>query len=265
MKNVESLIAKAIRECPNSGILWAEDILTCPKMARRAKCIEAVKKCDRDALVINAVARSFAAENKFIKARRWIERAAALNPKLGDAWIYLFCLEYVLTNAETLMLNSKRFLGGRGGVMISPTGSGPVSMALDDAPDGDRGNGGDNNVEEDDDEELALPAAASAQEGAGATGGGAGGGGVLAGIASAAVSVSAASSGGGILWCNGVPSLERIARTCAAAAPNSGELWCASLKRKGGRAAGGALGALRHGVEVVLGCSVMKQQQQDDA
>lgn len=92
-KLAESLMAQALQICPKSGILWAEEILTCPKPAQKSKSVDALKKCDNDPHVVTAVARLFAADNKGPKARKWFERAVTLEPKLGDAWVYYYAFE----------------------------------------------------------------------------------------------------------------------------------------------------------------------------
>jgi pre-mRNA-processing factor 6 len=92
-KLAESLMAQALQLCPKSGILWAEEILTCPKTSQKSKSVDALKKCDNDPHVVIAVARLFAADNKGPKARKWFERAVTLDPKLGDAWAYFYAFE----------------------------------------------------------------------------------------------------------------------------------------------------------------------------
>ena len=57
------------------------------------RSVEALKKCDSSAEVISAVARLFERDRKIDKARKWFERAIALNPKLGDTWAYLYTFE----------------------------------------------------------------------------------------------------------------------------------------------------------------------------
>lgn len=89
----ESLMAKALQECPTSGMLWAEDVLTCSKHQQKAKSVDALKRCDNDPHVILAIARLFEKDNKILKARKWFERAVALNAKLGDAWGYYYTFE----------------------------------------------------------------------------------------------------------------------------------------------------------------------------
>lgn len=43
-KAASALMAKALQECPDSGLLWAEDIATAPRPARRGKSMEALKR-----------------------------------------------------------------------------------------------------------------------------------------------------------------------------------------------------------------------------
>ncbi|KAH9173056.1 PRP1 splicing factor, N-terminal-domain-containing protein [Lactarius sanguifluus] len=68
----KALLARALQECPSSGVLWRG-------------AWTALKKCADDALVICTVARLFWAERKIDKARQWFERAIGANPDVGDA------------------------------------------------------------------------------------------------------------------------------------------------------------------------------------
>ena len=99
-KTAETVMAQALQQCPASGILWAEDVLTCPKPAQKTKSVDALKRCDNDPHVVAAVARLFAAERKFPKARKWFERAVALAPKLGDAWAHFYVFEICCAGAD---------------------------------------------------------------------------------------------------------------------------------------------------------------------
>jgi pre-mRNA-processing factor 6 len=92
-KLVENLMARALQECPNSGHLWAEDILSCPKNQQKSKSMEGHKKCDNNPLVILAIARLFDKDKKVIKARKWYQRAIMLDPDYGDAWAYYYTFE----------------------------------------------------------------------------------------------------------------------------------------------------------------------------
>jgi pre-mRNA-processing factor 6 len=88
-----NLMALALQECPLSGLLWAEEVLTCPKPQQKSKSVDALKKCDNDPIVINAVARLFERDRKYPKARKWYGRSVALNPDIGDCWAYYYAFE----------------------------------------------------------------------------------------------------------------------------------------------------------------------------
>lgn len=94
-KLAETRMAKALQECPKSGILLAESILSSPRVEQKSKAAEAIKRCPDDPLVIAAVASLFASEHKNEKARKWFDRAIVLNPDIGDIWarFYLFELQ----------------------------------------------------------------------------------------------------------------------------------------------------------------------------
>jgi len=92
-KGATMLMAKALQKFPCSGILWAEDIRTSPRADQKRKSKDAIKNCNDDPHVILAVARLFEIENKIDKARKWLSRAVALDPELGDAWAYAYFFE----------------------------------------------------------------------------------------------------------------------------------------------------------------------------
>lgn len=50
-------MAKALQECPKSGLLWAESIFLENRPARKTKSVDALKRCDNDPLVLVAVAK----------------------------------------------------------------------------------------------------------------------------------------------------------------------------------------------------------------
>jgi len=87
-----TLMARALQECPSSGLLLAENITTAPRVEQKSKSADAIKKCPDDPRVIAAVASLFASERKLEKARKWFERAVVLDPDVGDSWAkyYLF-------------------------------------------------------------------------------------------------------------------------------------------------------------------------------
>lgn len=130
-KLAETNMAKAIRECPSSGILWAEDLTTCPKPAQKQKSVDALKKCDNNPNVILAVGRLFEKDKKTAKARKWYERAASLNPKLGDCWAYWYCFELHQAAATGDAVRGGKGDGGEGDredPAASPA-SGPAQLA----------------------------------------------------------------------------------------------------------------------------------------
>ena len=86
-KLAATLMAKALQECPASGILLAEQIRSAPRVEKKSKSANAIKRCPEDPQVIVAVAELFASERKIDKARKWFDRAVLLNPDLGDSWI----------------------------------------------------------------------------------------------------------------------------------------------------------------------------------
>ena len=93
VKLAESFLARALQECPNSGMLLAEDIVTCPRVKKKSKSSLAVQRCPEDAHVIGAVATFFASERKVDKARKWFARAVALDKDDGDAWARYYAFE----------------------------------------------------------------------------------------------------------------------------------------------------------------------------
>ncbi|KAJ1410619.1 Tetratricopeptide-like helical domain superfamily [Sesbania bispinosa] len=92
-KEVDILMAKALQECPNSGILWAASIEMVPRPQRKTKSMDALKKCDHDPHVIAAVAKLFWHDRKVDKARTWLNRAVTLASDIGDFWALLYKFE----------------------------------------------------------------------------------------------------------------------------------------------------------------------------
>ena len=101
-KSAETMLAKAMQECSASGLIWAHSITSANKGQQRERCVDALKKCDNDPLVLLAVARVFWADRKLEKAKTWLERAVRLEPLLGDAWGYLYkySLQYEQAEAQ---------------------------------------------------------------------------------------------------------------------------------------------------------------------
>ncbi|CAJ1954872.1 unnamed protein product [Cylindrotheca closterium] len=93
IKMAETLMARALQDCPNSGILLAETILTASRVEKKSKSALAIKRCPESPLVICAVASLFASERKNDKARKWLERAVLLDPDQGDSWARYYQFE----------------------------------------------------------------------------------------------------------------------------------------------------------------------------
>ncbi|KAJ3333929.1 Pre-mRNA-processing factor 6 [Blyttiomyces sp. JEL0837] len=96
----KALIAKALQECPTSGAIWSEAILTEPRPQRKARSMDALKKCENDPLVLVTVARLFWAERKIEKARNWFSRAVKVNADLGDSWAWWLKFEQMHGSEE---------------------------------------------------------------------------------------------------------------------------------------------------------------------
>jgi pre-mRNA-processing factor 6 len=92
-KVAEALLARALKECPGSGILLAEDIESADRHSQKRKSVDALSRADGDVHVVVAVARLFAGERKLEKARKWFSRAVALDPDYGDALAALYAFE----------------------------------------------------------------------------------------------------------------------------------------------------------------------------
>eukprot|EP00516_Mucochytrium_quahogii_P003871 CAMPEP_0203754038 /NCGR_PEP_ID=MMETSP0098-20131031/7700_1 /ASSEMBLY_ACC=CAM_ASM_000208 /TAXON_ID=96639 /ORGANISM=" , Strain NY0313808BC1" /LENGTH=862 /DNA_ID=CAMNT_0050644885 /DNA_START=361 /DNA_END=2946 /DNA_ORIENTATION=- len=88
-----SLLAKALQECPKSGLLWAHVIRSAPRAELRAKSMDALENCEKDPLVMGAVADRFAKDRKLKAARKWYESAVTTDPDNGDNWCAYYAFE----------------------------------------------------------------------------------------------------------------------------------------------------------------------------
>jgi pre-mRNA-processing factor 6 len=95
-KEADLLMAKALQESPNSGILWAASIEMVPRPQRKSKSMDALEKCDCDPHVIAAVAKLFWHDRKVDKARTCLNSAVTLAPDIDDFWAlyYKFKLQH---------------------------------------------------------------------------------------------------------------------------------------------------------------------------
>jgi pre-mRNA-processing factor 6 len=94
-----TLMARALQECPASGLLLAENIRTAPRVERKSRSADAIKRCPEDPHVISAVASLFASDRKNDKARKWFNKAVSLDPDLGDTWARYYAFELKYGNA----------------------------------------------------------------------------------------------------------------------------------------------------------------------
>ncbi|DAZ94485.1 TPA: hypothetical protein N0F65_003419 [Lagenidium giganteum] len=99
-KGQEMLMAKALQECPESGILLAESIDIAPRAQQKRASFTALKKKDNDPAVCLSVAKLFWSERKYSKARKWLERTVQLDSDFGDGWAYYYLFELKHGNAD---------------------------------------------------------------------------------------------------------------------------------------------------------------------
>lgn len=86
-------MAKALQECPASGILWAACIEMAPLSQRKSKGRDAYKKLNHDRHVIAAVAKLFWQDRKLKSTREMLNKAVTLGPDIGDIWVSLYKFE----------------------------------------------------------------------------------------------------------------------------------------------------------------------------
>jgi pre-mRNA-processing factor 6 len=96
LKLSDSLMARALQECPKSGLLLSESIRIAPKVEQKGKSTIAIKRNPESSLIICAVATLFASDGKaknVAKARKWYERSILLDKDIGDSWAYYYNFE----------------------------------------------------------------------------------------------------------------------------------------------------------------------------
>ncbi|KAI7882461.1 hypothetical protein K492DRAFT_206195 [Lichtheimia hyalospora FSU 10163] len=92
----KSMSAKALQECPTSGAIWREVIFLEARPQRKARSVDALKKCEHDPIIVTTVALLFWNDRKIEKARNWFQKAVQIDPDQGDsfAWWYKFELQH---------------------------------------------------------------------------------------------------------------------------------------------------------------------------
>ncbi|KAI4906190.1 hypothetical protein J4E90_010773 [Alternaria incomplexa] len=87
----QQLMAGALQQCPNSGLLWAEKIMHLEgRTQRKPRALEAIKKVEKDPLLFVVVARIFWGERRLDKAATWFVKAVTLDSDYGDAWVWYY-------------------------------------------------------------------------------------------------------------------------------------------------------------------------------
>ncbi|KAJ9097804.1 hypothetical protein QFC19_006672 [Naganishia cerealis] len=89
----KAMLARAQQDCPASGLLWSTAIWMEAAQQRKGRSVDAIKKSNEHALVINAVGRLFWNERKIEKTRLWLSRAANADPDNGDLWAWWYKFE----------------------------------------------------------------------------------------------------------------------------------------------------------------------------
>lgn len=68
--------------------------------AKKARSVDALKKCDTDPHVVLAVAQLFHQNRQIEKARVWYNRTVKLEPDFGDGWAALYQFEVEVGQQE---------------------------------------------------------------------------------------------------------------------------------------------------------------------
>ena len=87
------VLAKALQDCPTSGLLHAYAILHSPPPQRKSLSYDALKRCTDDVHVFEAVARLLWVDGKVAKAREWFERGVKVGGGYGDVWVWWYRME----------------------------------------------------------------------------------------------------------------------------------------------------------------------------
>ncbi|CAN6668912.1 pre-mRNA-splicing factor 6 [Trichomonascus vanleenenianus] len=85
-----TLLNRALKEVPSSGLLWSEYIWDTPRLQRKKVLIQAVKATDSDSYVICTGARHFWDIGKLQEAQSWFRKAIAKDNDNGDNWLHYY-------------------------------------------------------------------------------------------------------------------------------------------------------------------------------
>lgn len=82
-----TLMSRALQRCPLSEPLWYEAIQMEARPLRKAKAMEALRRCGQQApLILLAIARLMEAERNLDSAQEYYQRAIAAGRDMGDCW-----------------------------------------------------------------------------------------------------------------------------------------------------------------------------------
>lgn len=86
-------LARGLQQFPASGHLWALAVAMEERKGQKTRCVDAIKACPHDAMVILEVAKYIWRSGKIEKARSWLNRTVALDSDFGDGWATLLAFE----------------------------------------------------------------------------------------------------------------------------------------------------------------------------
>ena len=107
-------LSRGLQACSNSGILWACAIESEPVATRHPKCLDALKRCPNDPIVVCSIAKFFWIEKLQIdKARKWFLNALEIGKQFGQVWADIIAFESSLgdENLYNLDLVLNQFSG----------------------------------------------------------------------------------------------------------------------------------------------------------
>ncbi|OII71308.1 pre-mRNA splicing factor [Cryptosporidium ubiquitum] len=98
---IPQILSKGLKECPKSGLLYAETIFSEPKQKQKSKSLVALEQCENDPYVLAAIAILFWKEKDFQKSRKWFKNALETDNKIGDTWIHYIAFELLNGDCES--------------------------------------------------------------------------------------------------------------------------------------------------------------------
>lgn len=88
----QSILARSLKECETSGLLWSLAIAIEPRSRQRRRIVDALNCCESSHIFLEAGKLKWR-ERKIEKAREWLTRAVKADGSHGDALATLYCLE----------------------------------------------------------------------------------------------------------------------------------------------------------------------------